>query len=78
MGIAAVYVHIVKIKSLSIMFYHYLNIAAVKGSNFFQIYVFIMKTDKQQKGADTVKINIELIEQLRKQEATVWSKWLQS
>lgn len=26
-----------------------------------------MKTDKQQKGADTVKINIELIEQLRKQ-----------
>lgn len=35
MSIAAVYVHIVKIKSLSIMFYHYLNIAAVKGSNFF-------------------------------------------
>lgn len=26
-----------------------------------------MKTDKQQKGADNVKINIELIEQLRKQ-----------
>lgn len=26
-----------------------------------------MKTDKQQKGADKMKINIELIEQLRKQ-----------
>lgn len=46
------------------MFNHYLNIAAVKGSDFF-LTLMIHNVSDKQKGAKGMKVDIKLIEQQR-------------